>query len=61
MVRADSFVWLLVACGRAAIAVTERRQHLFGEAQADITYRTQALRAEFARYLNAASAGRLPE
>ena len=59
-VRADSFVWLLVACGRAVIAVTGRRQHLFGESDPGIIDKTQALQAEFARYVTAVAAGRLP-
>ena len=60
MVRGDTFTWLLVVCGRATIAVTERRRHLFGEDDDLITARTEALQAQFIRYLQAVSAGRLP-
>jgi hypothetical protein len=59
-VRADSFVWLLVASGRAAIATTARRIELFGDPAASIRERQRTLEAQFARYLAAVAGRRLP-
>ena len=60
MVRGDAFTWLLVVCGRATIAVTDRRRHFFGEDDDVITARSKELQAQFTRYLEAVSAGRFP-
>lgn len=50
-VRADSFVWLLVATGRATIATTRRRMALFGEPDKSLVEKQATLERQFNRYL----------
>jgi hypothetical protein len=60
-VRADTFVWLLVACGRATIAITRRRMELLGDSTVSTQEREGELESQFVRYLSAVRQGQRPK
>ena len=60
VVDAVKLVWLLVAAGKAARRVTDRRQALFGDMDTKIESLGIALDRQLLRYLEAAQTGQLP-
>ena len=60
MVRYDQFVWLLDACSRATIHVTQRRFDLMGGSTPEIEGLRDELKAQLAEHLRAVGEHRMP-